>query len=201
MGKIFCLLGKSGSGKDTIFKKLMEEKVLNLKPIILYTTRPKRENERDGVEYYFINKEELYKYKVLGKIIEIREYNTVNGQWYYSTIDDGQINIKINSYLIITTLEAYKNLQKCFGRDKVFPIYITLDDGIRLERALKREMNEEEPNYNELCRRFLADHSDFSMEKLRDAGIEKLYYNYEINECINNIKKDILQETKGQYNY
>ncbi|AGK95256.1 guanylate kinase [Clostridium pasteurianum] len=196
MGKIFCLLGKSGSGKDTIFKKLMEEKVLNLKPIVSYTTRPKREKERDGVEYYFIDKEKLGKYRTLGKIIESREYNTVNGQWYYSTIDDGQIDIKINSYLIITTLEAYKNLQKYFGKDEVFPIYITLDDGIRLERALQREMNEEKPNYSELCRRFLADNSDFSMEKLKDAGIEKLYCNYEIDECINSIKKDILQDIK-----
>lgn len=192
MGKIFCLLGKSGSGKDTVFKKLMERKELSLKPVVSYTTRPKRDKETEGVEYYFISKEKLKQYEIMGKVIEVREYNTVNGQWYYLTIDDGQINISNDSYLIITTLEAYKNLQKYFGKDKVIPIYITLDDGIRLERALKREMNQENPNYSELCRRFLADDSDFSVNKLKDAEIEKLYYNYEINKCIDSIEKDIL---------
>lgn len=196
MGKIFCLLGKSGSGKDTILKKLMEHKELNLKPVVSYTTRPKRDKETDGVEYYFINKEKLKQYEIMGKVIEVREYNTVNGEWYYSTIDDGQINISNNSYLIITTLDAYKNLQKYFGKGIVVPIYITLDDGIRLERALKREMKEEKPNYNELCRRFLADDSDFSVNKLKDAEIEKLYYNYEIDKCIESIEKDIKNSVK-----
>lgn len=194
MGKIFCLLGKSGCGKDTIFKKLMEHKNLNLKPIVSYTTRPKRDGETDGVEYYFIDKNNLKQYENMGKIIEVREYNTVNGQWYYSTIDDGQINIKESSYLIIVTLEAYKSLQQYFSKDNVIPIYITLDNGIRLERALKREMREENPNYNELCRRFIADESDFSLDNLRNAGIKKVYYNYDIDQCIESIEKDILNE-------
>ncbi|AJA46217.1 guanylate kinase [Clostridium pasteurianum DSM 525 = ATCC 6013] len=192
MGKIFCLLGKSGSGKDTIFKRLIDKKVLNLKAIIPYTTRPKREKETNGIEYYFIDEDKLNNYKNMGKVIEIREYNTVNGIWYYSTIDDGQIDGNNNGYLIITTLEAYVSLQNYFGKDKVVPIYITLDDGIRLERALKREREQEKPNYSEMCRRFLADERDFSESKLKSAGIKKVYYNYEINECINDIKKSIL---------
>ncbi|WP_010240878.1 guanylate kinase [Clostridium arbusti] len=194
MSKIFCLLGKSGCGKDTIFKRLMDHKKLNLKPIVSYTTRPKRDGETDGVEYYFINKRKLKQYESMGRIIEVRKYSTVNGDWYYSTIDDGQISIKENSYLIIVTLDAYKSLQQYFGIDMVIPIYITLDDGIRLERALKREEKEENPNYNELCRRFLADENDFSVEKLKNAGINRLYYNYDIDQCIESIEADILNE-------
>ena len=45
MGKIFCLMGKSSSGKDTIFKEISNIKELKLNPIVLYTTRPKRTNE------------------------------------------------------------------------------------------------------------------------------------------------------------
>ena len=59
MGKIFCLMGKSSSGKDTIFKKIRDDKELNLKPIVSYTTRPKRTNETNGVEYFFINEKEV----------------------------------------------------------------------------------------------------------------------------------------------
>ena len=55
MGKIFYLMGKSSSGKDTMFKKLIEDKTLGLKTIVGYTTRPMREGECDGVEYFFVD--------------------------------------------------------------------------------------------------------------------------------------------------
>ena len=58
-----------------------------------------------------------------------------------------------------------------------------MDDGIRLERALKREQRQNQPNYNELCRRFLADDLDFSKENLKIAGIKKEYLNYDLLEC------------------
>ena len=69
MGKIFCIIGKSSSGKDTVFKILKEDKELDLKGVVLYTTRPKRDSEINGVEYYFIKEEQLRKYIELGKII------------------------------------------------------------------------------------------------------------------------------------
>lgn len=191
MGKIFCIMGKSGSGKDTIFKAIMEDKNLHLKGIVLYTTRPKRSFETDGVEYFFINKEALNKYEQLHKIIECREYDTVNGKWYYCTIDDGQIDLIKQNYIIIATLEAYQSLQKYFGKENIVPIYVTVEDGERLSRALKREMEQKIPNYQELCRRFLADSSDFSEAKLKACGIDKIYVNSHLGNCINSIKKDI----------
>ncbi|WP_026883589.1 guanylate kinase [Clostridium akagii] len=189
MSKIYCLMGKSCSGKDTIFRELMDDNSLNLKPIVLYTTRPKRENEIDGKEYFFIDESELNEYKEMDKIIEMREYDTIDGKWYYCTIDDGEIDLNKNDYLGIVTLEAYKSFRSNFGEDKIVPIYITLDDGIRLQRALKREMEQVTPNYNELCRRFIADNEDFSEEKLESSKIKERYCNYELQKCIDNIKK------------
>ena len=110
MGKIFCLMGKSSSGKDTIFKEISNKKELRLNPIVLYTTRPKRTNETNGVEYFFINEDKLEQFKDQGKIIECRKYDTVHGPWYYSTIDDGQIDLEKNNYIAIVTLEAYNSL-------------------------------------------------------------------------------------------
>jgi guanylate kinase len=192
MGKIFCLMGKSSSGKDTVFKELKQDKDLKLKPVVSYTTRPKRFNETDGVEYYFINEEVLAEYKDKGKVIEQREYDTVNGKWHYCTLDDGQIDLNRHNYLLIVTLEAYKDLKIYFGEENVFPFYIKVDDGVRLERALKREKEQEKPNYDELCRRFLADNNDFTMNKLCSSGIENVYINCNLIECISNIKSDIL---------
>ena len=192
MGKIFCLMGKSSSEKDTIFKKIRDDKELNLKPIVSYTTRPKRTNETNGVEYFFINEKELNKFEKEDKVIEKRVYHTVHGDWYYCTINDEQIDLESNNYLLITTLESYKSLKDYFGEDKVYPLYIHVEDGIRLQRALDREKNQENPNFDELCRRFLADNSDFSKENLSTLKINEFYTNKELEECINNIKKDIL---------
>lgn len=194
MGKIFCLMGKSSSGKDTIFKRLRENKELGLKPVVTYTTRPMRQNETEGVEYFFISEDKLKEYESEGKVIEQRVYHTVFGDWYYSTIDDGQIKLNQDNYLLIVTLEAYDSLKEYFGAENVVPIYVALEDGIRLERALQREKREVTPNYNEVCRRFLADNVDFSDEKLKSSGVEKHYMNVDLEECISHITEEILRQ-------
>ncbi len=188
MGKIFCLMGKSSTGKDTIFSVLKKNSILQ--PIVPYTTRPMRDNEKDGREYYFIDEACLKTYQSCNKVIEQRVYQTVNGPWYYATIDDGQFELEGN-YIMIVTLEAYMNLVKYFGQEKVVPIYIEVEDGKRLGRALQREQQQTNPNYEELCRRFLADSSDFSKENLEKANITKRYENNNLEQCIKEIEVDI----------
>ena len=85
------------------------------------------------------------------------------------------------------TLESYLSLRNYFGTDKVAAIYIELDDGVRLMRALTREMREENPKYKELCRRFIADSEDFSEEKLLEAGIGKRFVNDDLEACVDEI--------------
>ena len=65
-----------------------------------------------------------------------------------------------------------------FGREQVIPVMVTLDDGLRLERALEREKEQEHPKYEELCRRFLADSADYSQEKMDAAGISRIFENH-----------------------
>lgn len=182
MGKIFCLMGKSSSGKDTIYKKLLELNTLPLHTIVPCTTRPIRDGETHGVEYYFYTEEELDRLLQAGKIIELRSYDTVHGIWKYFTADDHQIDLTRNDYLIIGTLASYVKMQEYFGADKMVPIYIYVDDGLRLQRALDRERAQEKPRYAEMCRRFLADEKDFSEERLNDAGIRKRFENQELSE-------------------
>lgn len=97
-------------------------------------------------------------------------YQTVHGPWYYFTANDGQINLEKGNYILITTLEGYRKLETFFGIDQVVPIYIEVDDFDRIERALKREKEQNTPCVAELCRRFLADEEDFSEEKLDETG-------------------------------
>ena len=81
MGKIFYIMGKSSSGKDTIFEELLEKKELKLQKVVLYTTRPIRSGETDGVQYHFVDEEKLHEMTKAGKVIEIRSYDTVCGLW------------------------------------------------------------------------------------------------------------------------
>jgi len=180
MGKIFCVMGKSSSGKDTLYQMLKKE--LEFDSIVPYTTRPIREGETDGVEYHFVTEKEVAELEEAGKIIELRAYNTVHGIWKYFTADDAQIDLEHRNYLMIGTVEAYEKLKAYYGEEHLVPIYIEVDDGIRLQRALNREKLQEQPKYAEMCRRFLADEVDFSEEKLAEAGIEKRFVNKTLDE-------------------
>lgn len=188
MGKIFCIMGKSATGKDTIYKELLQNQKLGLNRIVLYSTRPIRENETNGVEYYFTDVDGMRELEQQGKIIECRAYDTIHGIWYYFMVEDNQIDLFKNDYLIIGTLESYMKMRDYFGRDKVVPIYIDIEDGERLTRALDREKTQSEPKYEEMCRRFLADCQDFSCEKLKEAGISKFYINDDLEKCLKEIE-------------
>lgn len=185
MSKIFYLMGKSASGKDTIYKRV-KEALPELSEIVIYTTRPMREGERDGVEYHFVDDAEFRRLRKLGKVIEYREYHTVHGIWTYFTVADEQFD-RTESNIAIGTLESYMKLREYFGKERLVPIYIEVEDGLRLERALARERGQREPKYKELCRRFLADAEDFSEEKLSRAEIETRYENVDLEACIREI--------------
>lgn len=184
MGKIFYVMGKSSSGKDSIYKKLV-----NLLPFLMtyatYTTRPMREGEREGREYHFIDDTKLRELLEAQKVIELREYNTVHGIWTYCTVNDGQFDGDDN-YISIGTLESYVSIKEYLGTDKIVPIYIEVDDITRLERAIGREKQQETLRCEELCRRFLADSVDFSEEKLKSAGIKPAnrFLNDNLDSCV-----------------
>lgn len=187
MGNLFCIMGKSASGKDTLYKQLLTDGSLPLLRIIPYTTRPIRFGETNGVEYHFVDEGQLDKLQREGRVIELRAYHTIHGEWKYFTANDGQIDIKTHCYLMIATLEAYRKIREYFGSPSVIPIYIEVEDAIRLQRALDRERLQKEPKYAELCRRFLADEKDFSEEKLEAAGIAVRFPNSRPSEAYESV--------------
>ena len=196
MSKIFFVLGKSCSGKDTIFQYLKENNELKLKTVVGYTTRPMRQGETEGVEYHFVSKEKLQEMKDNGKVIECRDYNTVHGVWSYFTADDGQIDLGRENYLYIGTLESYNDMVKYYGKDIVVPLYVEVENGERLERAVRREREQSQPKYAELCRRFLADEEDFKEENIEKAGIAKRYVNDDLDRCLEKIVQTIKENVR-----
>ena len=187
MGRIYYLLGKSATGKDTLYKEILKRRP-KLRTVTMYTTRPIREGETDGVEYFFTDREELERQLASGKVIESRTYQTIAGPWTYYTVDDGQFDVADDeSCLMIGTLESYEKMCTYFEAGKMVPVYIEVPDGIRLLRAVKREENQKKPNYREVCRRYLADEKDFSEENLQKAEITKRFLNKDLDEVTQEI--------------
>lgn len=191
MGKLFYVIGKSATGKDTIFRELLEKADLGLKPLVLYTTRPMRAGEEPGVQYHFTDEAGLRKLETVGRVIELRSYDTVYGVWKYFTADTEATDLAQQDYLGIGVLESYLALRDYYGAERVVPLYIEVEDGERLQRALDRERAQQEPKYAELCRRFLADSEDFAEGKIAEAGIEKRFRNRDLKESIEEISEYI----------
>ena len=187
------MAGKSSSGKDTIYRNLLECRQLQLKKLIPYTTRPIRAGEKNGREYFFTDEAGLEALRQSGKVIEERVYHTFHGPWYYFTVDDGPLDLARQDYLMIGTLESFLAIKRYVGGSNIVPLYIEVDDGERLQRALDRERKQEEPKYEEMCRRFLADSGDFSEEKITEAGIEKRFRNSSLEKCLEEVKEYIRQ--------
>ena len=200
MGNFIYIMGKSASGKDTVAKRIKER--LNLKSYVMYTTRPKRDGEVEGKDYFYVGQDDIDKYKEDGKLIESRTYNTVYGPWTYATINDKQLESE-EDILGLGTLESYKSVREYFlrnGKDNLFPVYIEIDEIERRKRAIKREETQKEPKYDEMERRLKADNIDFSEENLKIAGIKEnqRFKNYDLDKCIDEIVNYIEESNKGK---
>ncbi|MCR5015327.1 MAG: guanylate kinase [Ruminococcus sp.] len=190
MNRIFCIMGKSSSGKDSLYTAIIGS--LALTPLVIYTTRPMRENEKEGREYHFVDRPTFERMSAEGRVIESRTYHTKLGDWTYFTANDS-IDLDAHSYAVIGTLESFVPIRDYFGANRVVPLYVEVEDGERLARAVERERREEVPKYTELCRRFIADTEDFSDGKLAAAGVDRRFDNTgSFNECLNEMKKYIL---------
>lgn len=194
MARLFLIIGKSSTGKDTIYNRLFKREDISLKRVVPYTTRPIRRGETEGVDYLFCDIKKMEEYRQQKKIIEIRKYPTVHGDWYYFTADDGQIAWEGEDLAMIGTLESYNKLKEYYKTNEIIPIYIEVEDGIRLSRALERERRQSQPRYEEMCRRFLADSEDYSQEKLKEAGIHIVFENDDMEKTV----EDIAMFIKGK---
>ena len=184
-------MGKSATGKDTIYKELLKNEALGLRAMVPYTTRPIRAGETEGVEYRFTDEETYKQLASENRVIESRIYDTVHGLWRYFTVADAHMELERYNYCMIGTLEAYVNIREYFGESRVLPVLIELDDGERLERAIARERSQEEPRYEEMCRRFLADNADFSEERIARAGITRRFRNNALESCLEEVAEYI----------
>ena len=159
MNKIIVLSAKSASGKDTIMKQLVAEG--GFLPCVSHTTRPMREGEVEGREYYFIDQQDFIARKRNREFVETRTYNTVQGQWFYGMSKD-ELNSKLEQGHIIMILDivGLLALQDSIYKDRIISFYIDVDLKTRIQRSLDRETLTIQ-NLDECVRRAKADEEDF----------------------------------------
>ena len=165
------LMGKSGSGKDTIASLLKKN---GFKDIVPYTTRPKRVGEEEGVQYHFLTQDEFEKLREDNFFIESRNYNALFGYCSYGTSYESLSTEGDN--LLITTPEAYSNiLTKISDRNSPYieglhliPVYLDVDERTLKERLYNRANKETDEELKdklmrEIDRRIGTDREDFKM--------------------------------------
>lgn len=204
-GMIFVLFGRSGSGKDTICKRLLNELEF-LTPAVQYTTRPMRDGEIDGKEYIFVDDEKFDKLESENKIIDSRVYRPknhgANTKWRYGNNID--YFSKEATYLMISTPEGIMQMMNYHDREfvnSIVPIFIDIDEKTLLERTINRESKLPNHNYIEVCDRFIRDSQQFRSDKIysilnefmsiSDIG-SKSVENQNLDNCIYKIKEFIL---------
>lgn len=163
---LVILTGKSGCGKDTLQEELIRKE--NFKKLISTTTRPKREGEIEGREYYFVDKDKFFQLDKEGFFIEHRSYKTlVNNKkdtWYYGLGKQlSKEDINSDMYITILDLDGAKAARDYYGKDNCTIAYISLDDKIRENRASKRGGYDK----SEWDRRLEDDNKVFSEENRR----------------------------------
>lgn len=183
--KIVILTGQSGCGKDTIANKLTRN---GFKRVITNTTRPPRDNEVNGKDYYFISENNFLSLVNDGSMIEYRKYNTVFGTWYYGS-SANNIDLKKHDYVIILTLDGVDAFINYFGAENCIIFYIDCPTSIREKRAENR------PNFDksEWNRRVLTDKEDFSNDKVAH------YCNFKVanyDRPLHDVVKEILIDVK-----
>lgn len=193
MSKIYCLIGKSASGKDTVYREILSCYGAFLTPVIPYTTRPMRPGERNGVDYHFVTEDQLAVLEKEGRVIEKRCYQTTQGPWIYFTVDFPIEGDRI----LITTLVGAEKLMEYYGADKVCVIYLDADDKTRLLRYIERESLQKKPDYAEVCRRFLTDREDFAEERLAAfPALRRIFSQGSVSDCLEQWKKIYLEESQ-----
>ena len=168
MKSIVCLMGKSATGKDFIMNNLIKE--YGFKRVISHTTRPIRNGETDGKEYYFTSKEEFLGMAFDETFIETREYNIANGEIWHYGLSKHEIDLTDdNKYVVILDFNGLKALERYLKdiemEDRLISVYIEARAQVRLQRSLNREGEMTDEQVKEILHRFEADEKDFEGAK------------------------------------
>lgn len=181
MNTVFCVMGKSSSGKDCLAKSLVKNGKLSL--MIPYTTRPMRPGESDGNPYFFLS-EKAYMDE---DIICNTKFESVHGNWSFGfkRMTEEELNVAL-PFIAVVSPKQFNMMNEAYeGIVQIVGLYIQADEEERMVHAIMREREKATPDYNELCRRFVSDANDFKydnpdMEKMMKKNVLMVENGYQM---------------------
>ena len=140
-GKLIIFSAPSGSGKTTIVKRLLQREYLNLEFSISACTRPRRNNEVDGKDYYFLSRE-TFKAKIEND--EFVEWEEVYKGHYYGTLKSevARIRNKGNNVIFDIDVEGGLNLKQLYGKEAL-AIFVMPPSVEVLEQRLRNRSSDD----------------------------------------------------------
>jgi guanylate kinase len=187
---IIFICGQTGAGKDTI-GNLILERLETLEKSVPYTTRPKREGEVDGKDYYFVDNATFNDLNSQGEFLETRSYDTAYGIWRYATRRESGKNVLLwGSYGMLC------NILKD-SKEDVHAIYIDVSVYDRLQRSLEREEAHDDSHIAEVCRRIYQDYEDF--RNMDSNKFSLTLSNIDLEKSVKIIENEIKDIIVGDY--
>lgn len=200
---LFYLCGRSGSGKDSVRKRLLKLNP-NIKLIVPYTTREMRVGEQEGVEYFFMDNDKFFENEKAGKLLDYKTYHVFNSK--DKAVDHHYGYPKpIDPISILTgPWDAYvdiRNKNPDTEEFKLIPIYITPEHEYELlYRVIKRESRNNPPKFREVARRFCADQEVYpKIEEMKSIiGEENVIININLDDSVTSINDLICKYLKEE---
>ena len=162
MFNIIALIGEAGSGKDSIMQNILKKRPLQFNEIISCTTRPMREGEAEGVNYFYLTPEEFAGKVLNGEMLEATSFN----DWFYGTSYDSLRSDCTN--IGVFNPDGIRAISEIPDID-VTVYKVCCSDKTRLLRQLNRETN---PDVDEIVRRYKTDKEDFFDLEFRYVEVE-----------------------------
>lgn len=192
---LYFLVGQSNTGKDTIMGRLLELD-LGLERFVYCTTRPAREGEINGKDYWFKTEEDYKKDLQSHKIVESRDYARVDGIMHYYSLDDIDLE---KDYIAVGSIWQCQSYVKKWG-SFVRPIRIVVDDYNRLIRAIEREKKNKQ-DYKEVCRRFNDEFVEYCDENWNTIDFWLNVENTDLDLCCRTIQEAIRPSEEKSFTF
>lgn len=120
LNKLLAVVGPSGSGKSTLVNSVFDY----TRQLVSFTTRQPRKNEKDGQDYYFLTKENIYEMQQNNEIAELVEYDN---NYYGYTKSEIEEKLSKNVCAAIVTIDGYKTMKHLLGKDNIVPMFVYAD--------------------------------------------------------------------------
>lgn len=187
-GKLFLIVGPSGSGKSSVLMEFKKNHLEYTYPLSA-TTRPMRPGEKEGDIYHFYSKEDFEK-GIENE--EFLEYAIVHQDNYYGLIKKPLMESLQNSETVIreVDIQGFDSIREKIPKENLVTIFITVPNK---QELIDRIVNRATISDDELNKRLESMHREFARARDCDYMVENK--NGELTKTVEKVEEIVKNET------